>query len=163
MVAPINANKHYVHLSNSQIASGAISTIVQVEAVAAPASANSFEVEEGSIVKAVYLEQWIYGLGASGVDTQFFMCVMKKPSDAPDLTFAQSSNLGAYPNKKNILYTTQGVIGGIDTNSIPIIKNWLLIPKGKQRMGLGDKIVTYITTLGAAIQRCGFATYKEYR
>ncbi len=163
MVAPINANKHYVHLSNNTLASGAISTVKQVESVVAPAAANSFEVEEGSVVKAIYIEIWLYGQGADGIDTQFFMCTMKKPSDAPDLTFAQSSNLGAYPNKKNILYTTQGVIGGTNNNSIPIIKNWLLIPKGKQRMGLGDQIVTYITSLGATVQRCGFSTYKEYR
>ncbi len=163
MVAPINANKHYVHLSNNQVASGAISTIVQANAVVAPAASNPNDVEEGSVIKAIYIEIWLYGQGASGIDTQFFMCTMKKPSDAPDLTFGQSSNLGAYPNKKNVLYTTQGVIGGIDNNSIPIIKNWLLIPKGKQRMGLGDQIVTYITSVGAVMQRCGFATYKEYR
>ncbi len=163
MVAPINANKHYVHIANANIASGAIENIPVVDAVVAPASAASINVEEGSIVKAVYIELWIYGLGASGTDTQFFMAVEKVPSNGVAMTVAQSLNLGAYENKKNILFTSQGVIGGIDTNSVSIIRNWVLIPKGKQRMGLGDRIEISVAPLGAPMQRCGFSTYKEYR
>ncbi len=162
MVAPITSKKHYVHLANASLASGALLSFAAVEGVVAPAVSAAQEVQEGSVVKAVYFEIWIYGLGATGVDTQFFMAIEKRPSNAPAMTFANSSNLGAYDNKKNILYTTQGVIGGIDTNSIPIIKNWLLIPKGKQRIGLGDNIQVNIATVGAAIQRCGVMTFKEY-
>ncbi len=163
MVAPINANKHYVQLSNANIASGALFAFTIVDAVSAPATTTTADVEEGSVVKAVYIEMWIYGLGASGTDTQFFLDVEKIPSGATTMTFAQSSTLSAYPNKKNILYTSQGVIGGIDTNSVAVLRNWILIPKGKQRMGLGDKIVLNIATIGAPLQRCGFSTYKEYR
>ncbi len=163
MVAPINANKHYVQFSNANIASGALEALIAVDAVQAPATGNARDVEEGSIVKALYLEIWCYGLGASGTDTQFFLDVEKIPSGATTMTFAQSSNLSAYPNKKNILYTTQGVIGGIDTNSVALLRNWILIPKGKQRMGLGDRVVVNVTTVGAPMQRCGFSTYKEYR
>ncbi len=163
MVAPINANKHYVMIPNANIASAALGTIDVVDAVVAPATSNAFDVEEGSIVKAVYIELWIFGLGASGTDTQFFLAVEKLPAGATPMTQAQSLNLGAYPNKKNILFTSQGVIGGIDTNSVVVLRNWILIPKGKQRMGLADRIVLSVATLGAPMQRCGFITYKEYR
>ncbi len=163
MVAPINANKHYVHFSNANIASGAAGTLNVVTAAVAPASTNAQDVEEGSIVKAFYLEIWVYGLGASGTDTQFFLSVEKVPSGAASMTFAQTSNLGAYPNKKNVLFVSQGVIGGIDTNSVAVVRNWILIPKGKQRMGLGDSIEITLATVGAPMQRCGFSTYKEYR
>ncbi len=78
------------------------------------------------------------------------------------MTYAQSLNLGAYPNKKNILYTTQGVIGGRDTQAIPVMRQWLLIPKGKQRMGLADKVEVTIASTGTAMQRCGIFTFKEY-
>ncbi len=162
MVAPITSKKHYVHLSNSSIASGADTSFDAVEAVVAPATANSQEVQEGSVVKAVFFEIWVWGSEISGNDTQFLMAIEKRPSEAPAMTFAQSSNLGAYPNKKNILYTTQGVIGGRDTQAIPLIRNWLLIPKGKQRMGLGDFISVTIAATGAAMQRCGIMTFKEY-
>ncbi len=163
MVAPINANKHYVHVPNANIASGAIENIPIIDAVVAPAAAASINVEEGSVVKAVYIEMWIYGLGASGTDTQFFLAIEKIPANGPSMTVADSLNLGAYQNKKNILYTSQGVIGGIDTNSVAVIRNWFLIPRGKQRFGLGDRLDVNVAPLGAPMQRCGFSTYKEYR
>ncbi len=162
MAAPINAVKHYVHLANSTGVSAALLTFSVVDAVVAPATALPASVKEGSIVKAVYCEIWVYGLGASGTDTQFFLCIEKLVGGSPVMTYAQSLQLGAYPNKKNILYSTQGVIGGIDTNSIPVIKNWVLIPKGKQRFGLGDRLQINISTLGASMQRCAIFTFKEY-
>ncbi len=73
------------------------------------------------------------------------------------------NNLMVYPNKKNILFYSQGVIGDLTTQSIPVVRNWFLIPKGKQRMGLGDKIVETLTATAAVIQNCGFSTYKEYK
>lgn len=162
MKAPIQSRKHYVHLSNAVTTTGTLLSFEAVNAVVAPATSLPADIQEGSVIKAVYFEIWIYGLGASGTDTQFFMAIEKLTGGQPEMTFAQSATLGAYPNKKNILYTTQGVIGGIDTNSIPIIKNWLLIPKGKQRFGLGDRLQVNISALGANINRCGIMTFKEY-
>ncbi len=163
MAAPIVSRKHYVHLTNSELASGGITSFNAVDAVVAPATASSEDVIEGSVVKAVHFEIWCGGRGAANADTQFFMAIEKLPTSAPAMTLAQSSNLGAYPNKKNVLYTTQGVLGDGTTQSVPIIRDWLLIPKGKQRMGLGDRIAVTITTLGQAMNRCGIITYKEYQ
>ncbi len=165
MVAPINANKHYVHLTNGETGSGGLFTQNIAVAVVAPATSNAFDVEEGSIVKAVFIELWCAGAGGTGADTQFSASVEKRPSDAPIMTPAQSLNLGAYKNKKNILYFTQGVIGAhVDGNQgVPLLRQWFKIPKGKQRMGLGDRIVLNIGTVGTGINRCGFMTYKEYR
>ncbi len=164
MVAPINTVKHYVHLGNAAIANGAILDYVIANAVVAPATGNAFDVREGSVIKAVHIEVWCMGAGATGEDTQFTAILYKNPSGATPITFAQSSNLGAYPNKKNILYTTQGVVGTfIDgTNPIPIIRQWFAIPKGKQRMGSDDSIRVAIASTGTILQRCGLSTYKEY-
>ncbi len=165
MLAPINSNKHYVHLTNTAIASGANINIEHVDSVVAPASANAKDVEEGSIVKAVHIEYWIIGNGTVTDTTQFALIVLKLPGGIPDMTYAETLNLGAYANKKNILFTSQGVINAFrdGTQAIPIIRNWVLIPKGKQRMGLGDRIVTVFAATGVAIRICGLATYKEYR
>ncbi len=162
MVAPINSIKHYVHLANAAIASGAVTSFSVAESVVAPAAAGAEEVREGSNVKAVHIEVWLRGNGAAQADTQFILIVEKLPGNTPVMTQAQTLNLGAYPNKKNILYTTQGVISGNDTQSIPVIRDWVLIPKGKQRMGLNDRIQVTIGTVGEALQRCGLNTYKEY-
>ncbi len=163
MLAPINSNKHYVHRSSVSVASAAILNDEIVDAVVAPATAASNQVEEGSIVKAVYIELWIVGEDSAGINSPFHVSLEKKPSDAPDMTFGQSVNLGAYPNKKNILYFTQGIVSSESLGpTVNILRQWFAIPKGKQRMGLGDQIVLNIAaTIG--IQICGFYTYKEYR
>ncbi len=165
MLAPINSNKHYVHNTNAVIASGAVRSSTLVDAVVAPATSNAFDVEEGSLVKAIWVEHWLLGNGAAGTNTQFTLIVEKCPSNIASATAAEMANLGAYTNKKNIMFSSQGVIGsGKDGQSaIPIIRNWLKIPKGKQRMGLSDRIVLTILATGTILQDCGIQTYKEYR
>ncbi len=164
MLAPIVAIKHYVNNANEAVASGAIVIRKQANAVVAPATGTSAEVLEGSIIKAIYIEAWIGGDGSSGVETQFGFIIEKHRELEPDPTAANLNNLGSYANKKNVLYTTQGIIpamldGGM---TIPVFRGWLKIPKGKQRFGAGDELQWAITAVGA-MRICGFATYKEYR
>jgi len=136
-----------------------------VDSVVAPAAANAFDVTQGSIVKATWIELWLLLDVATGNRATFSITVEKLPSGVTPMTFAQSLNLGAYENKKNILYTTQGLIGStFDQGSMPVLKQYYLIPKGKQRMGLGDRIVVNIANTSAASMRfCGMSTFKEYR
>ncbi len=133
-----------------------------VNAVVAPATASASQVKEGAIVKAVFVEQWIRSNAATGASAQFALVIEKVISGQASISAAQILNIGAYPNKKNVLYVTQGVIGDIETPSIPIYRNWILIPKGKQRFGLGDELVVTLGPVGNALQTCGISTYKEY-
>ncbi len=164
MLAPIVSNKHYVHRSNVSVASGSIQNNIVSDAVAG-ALANAFDVEEGSVIKAVHLELWVCGDESVAGNSQFALIVEKLPTGNPLMTYAQSLNLGSYPNKKNILFTSQGVMNDRDNNTqgIPLIRNWQLIPKGKQRQGLGDRIVVNVAPTGGALNFCGLFTYKEYR
>ncbi len=164
-LSPINSIKHYVPQTVTAVASGAQVSIVVVDATQAPGNANTFDVTEGSIVKAIHLEYWIFSVGATGSTTQFVMVVEKVPSNQTSVTVAQMLNLAAYPNKKNVLFTTQGVLPSfIDgSGSIPIMRDWFKIPKGKQRMGFGDRFVVSMTAVGQTIDLCGLATYKEYK
>lgn len=165
MLAPINANKHYVHRANTVVTSAAISAHTVVDATVAPATSNAQDVEEGSIVKAIHLEYWLLSNGATGSDCQFVFIIEKVPSNLASVTAAQILNLGAYTNKKNILFSSQGVIGAaVDgQGALPVFNSWILIPKGKQRMGLGDRIVCSFSPIGENTNFCGLATYKEYR
>ncbi len=163
MQAPINSIKHYVHETNIGIATGTIKNIEEILAVVAPANALPFQVIEGSVIKAIYLEFWLSSNGASGTETQFNLTVEKKREAEADMTFGQSAALGAYPNKKNILYTSQGIVNSnAVSGTVPIIRQYILIPKGKQRFGLGDQLMVNISAIGA-LQFCGISTYKEYR
>ncbi len=165
MLAPINSNKHYVSASNTAIASAAVANVEVVESVSAPASGTTFEVEEGSMVKAIHYEYWLSNIGATGTNTQFVAIIEKVQTGGTPATAAQMVNLGSYANKKNILWSSQGVLGTqVDgSNSVPIIRDWIMVPKGKQRMGLGDSIFFNLAPLGTAINLCGLSTYKEYR
>ncbi len=164
MLAPINTNKHYVHRTNQGVGSGTISVHSIVDGVVAPAVANAQDVRQGAVVKAVHLEYWLWGGGTTGLDSQFNFVVMKLPSGLADPTAAQLNNLGSFENKKNVFFSSQGVLGaGVDGNqAIPVIRDWMLIPKGKQRIGLGDKIIVALTPTGTTMQFCGLTTYKEY-
>jgi len=165
MLAPINSNKHYVHQTNTVVGTGLVLNLTAVDAVVAPATSNSFDVEEGSVVKAIHLEYWINGNHSSADVTQFGIAVLKVPGGSVSPTFTNMNNLGAYENKKNILFTSQGIIAAQvgDSQSVPILRDWILIPKGKQRMGLGDRIITVLACSGQPLRVCGLATYKEYR
>ncbi len=165
MLAPINTNKHYVHQTPLTVVNGTMRNLTVADSVVAPATANSFSVEEGSVIKAVWLEMWLVGLGTTGNTSTFTITVEKLPANQTAMTLTQSANLGGYPNKKNILYTTQGIIGAsADTGPIPLVRQFFLIPKGKQRMGLSDRIMLNLNNSGTTdYQICGIFTYKEYR
>ncbi len=164
MVAPINSIKHYVQQTNLVVASGAISNRFIVVGVVAPATASPGEVIQGAIVKAVYVELWLIGNDSTGVLTSFTLTVEKLSGGQPNQTFTNSQNLSAYPNKKNILYTTQGITSTVvdGANAVPVIRAWIKIPKGKQRIGLGDAIFINVAAVGV-LRICGVYIYKEYR
>ncbi len=146
------------------ITAGVNQTNELVDAKVAPASAAAEDVHEGSVIKAIFIEMWVLNDAASGVEAQFTVALEKKPSDGPDMTFTNSQNLGAYPNKKNILYVTQGVLAPFldGQSAVALFRQWFAIPKGKQRFGLGDQMVLNMAAVGQNIRRCGISTYKEY-
>ncbi len=162
MAAPIQSIKHYVQLQRTATANGAVLAfdIVDGTSVAAVGAATD-EVEEGSVVKAVYIEMWC----AADQDAMGSMiaALEKIPGGAPAMTSTNINNLGAYPNKKNVLNVFMGLTPGQDENPIPILRGWYKIPKGKQRIGLGDKIVLNIAPISGAVESCGFSVYKEYK
>ncbi len=162
MQAPINSVKHVVQKANSSIATGTILNVVVVDAIAKGAArSNTFDVEEGAIVKAVYVECWIKSNASAGSSAQQTTFFEKIVSGQNTMTFTESSNIQSYENKKNILYSSQGVLGDLTTNAVPVIRQWIAIPKGKQRMGFSDRLVLSIAAV-AELQQCGLFIYKEY-
>ncbi len=152
-----------VNIENAQIATGNVSSIELVQAVGQTAVTNTTDVVEGSIVKTVYVEMWLKSFAGAGEDVKFQLVLEKLPINSDPITFAQMNNLMNYANKKNILYTSQGVLGDNSTQSIPITRQWHSIPKGKQRFGLGDELVLTISATSATLQRCGLCIFKEWK
>ncbi len=162
MRAPIHSVKHYVQISRSTVLTGArnIESIIVATNVV---SANLVdEVVEGAVVKAVYFELWVIG---STADQHGVVIVSKEISGQSGPSFAEITALGNYDNKKNVLFTHQGLASndGI-AQPIAVLRHWIKIPKSKQRFGLGDRLALTISSAGDGSQHyCGFATYKEYR
>ncbi len=164
IVAPINTIKHYVQDTNTTISSGAVLNTVIVDAVSqAAAGGLTSDVLEGSIIKAVYVESWLHSQQSAGASVQQNYIIEKVPTGAAGATAAQLLNLGAYDNKKNVLFSSQGNMGDLNQLSIPVFKGWILIPKGKQRFGLGDRLMTSFTPTGAGISMCQGFVYKEWK
>ncbi len=143
------------------VTAAAIKEIVIANAETLPVVANANDIRAGAVVKAVWCEMWISGDSDTAQST--FNITVEKTSGAPTpMTFAQSVALTAYPNKKNILYTTQGLIGANESNAVPILRQWIAIPKGKQRFGLGDQLIMNIASITGATRGCGIFIFKEY-
>ncbi len=122
---------------------------------------SATEVVEGAVVKAVYVELWLIGQSDSA-SGNFLVSVLKIPGDASSMTQADHIALNAYTNKKNVLYHTQGISNDGVANATPVVRQWIKIPKGKQRFGLNDRIQMSVSTQAEAVNYCGFFVYKEY-
>ncbi len=136
-----------------------------VKAVAVGGVVNTEDVVEGAVIKAVHIEMWFSSTATSGQSGECQMIVEKVPAGQTPATSAQLLNLQAYPNKKNIFFTFQGNIAGLSTGHqpVPVLRNWLLIPKGKQRFGLGDSLVMSMINITQTLVTCGIIIYKEYK
>ena len=139
MLAPINSIKHYINVENAEISTGGARTINVVTAVAQNAVAATTDVVEGSIVKAVFIEIWLKSKASAGSDTKFQLAVEKNPAGSAPVTFIEMNNLMAYENKRNIYFYSQGVMGDLTTQALPVIRQWFKIPRGKHVPALVKK------------------------
>ncbi len=156
----VNSAKHYTHLSLATVLAGALSVEEVVTGVPVKDVNLGREVREGAVVKAVFIERWVRTNDTS--PGSFIFCVIKLPSGLANPTTTEMANLHAYDNKKNVLYTCQGLSNDQNANAIPCARGWFKIPKGKQRIGLGDRIITVLFAQALDQNWCGFTTYKEY-
>ncbi len=163
MRAPINSIKHYNNIENATVASGARRSLSLIDGVNIPAAASPDDVIQGAICKAIFIEIWIKSLADAGQDTKFQLSLEIAPSGIDTISFAEMNNLMDYENKKNVLFFSQGVLGDLTTQAVPVIRQWFKIPRGKQRFGLGDRLLMAISATAFTINTCGFCTYKEYR
>ncbi len=157
MKPPIHSKKHYIQRSLSTTLAGASSEFLIALAVEIPSVAE--HVEEGSVLKAVFVEMWARTGDTAGGSV--LMSLVKVP-ESGTMTFAEQIALQDYTNKKNVLYHTQGTSNDQDADAIAFVRQWFKIPKGKQRFGLGDKLSLFIAAQALDQITCGFATYKEY-
>lgn len=162
MVRPmVHSEKHIVQFSINTITGGQADAFEVATGVPVASKDAATEVEEGSTIKAVYLEVWVRAGSTTPSSGQ--MCFYKRQSSAPNPSTTNMAALNAWDNKRNIFYTTMGLFNDQDADAIVIFKGWIKIPKGKQRMANGDNLTFTIFSPTIDLQMCGFALYKEYK
>ncbi len=156
----IHTVKHIVQSPIDQITPGTRENITICQAVESTVANLSTEVEEGALVKAIFVEMWLENQSNLGHSV---IILEKVTQGGAGATFANMGNLFSYLNKKEILYTHEGLTANDAIgNPLPVIRQWFKIPKGKQRMGLGDRMVLTISNPSANdLNRCGMFIYKE--
>ncbi len=163
MKAVITSVKHVVQRSLSTIEEQTASNVKILDVVTAePTTPN--QVVVGCVVKAIFLEYWFLGESSQPISVTWI--IEKCPNGTVPMTFAQSSSIHTYENKRNILRLGQGVVGDSNTNPVPVIREWIKIPKGKQRMAQGDTMHFSAFVVGQTDnggQICGVSIYKEYQ
>ncbi len=162
MVRPqVHSTKHYVQFPIDQVTTGTSQIVGLIQGVAVLNKNLSSEVEEGSSVKAIYVELWLQNQSNLG---EFIVTITKDLSNGSGPTFVEQASLMTYDNKKNVFYTSQGLTSNDGVSGpVSVIRGWVKIPKSKQRFGLGDRLVLNIANVSAnSLNRCGFAIYKEY-
>ncbi len=115
-------------------------------------------------MKACYVEFWVSQDSASVVGS-YTVILVKNPGGAGNPVATDLAALHDYDNKKNILFTAQGLLTPNDGGQVPVLRGWYKIPKGKQRFGLDDKLIVSIRNNNATaidINFCGQVIYKEY-
>ncbi len=161
MRAVIHSVKHIVQSPFSAIGTGTSENINFIKALergsVGPSAVN---ISEGSVVKAVFVEMWLQN---SANDGHTIVILEKVPDNQNGATFGEMGNLFDYTNKKNILFTHEGLTSNDGVgNPLPVIRQWFKIPKGKQRFGLGDKMVLTISNPSSNnLNRCGVFIFKE--
>jgi len=157
----VHSTKHYVQFPIDSVSTGVVQNIIIVSAVRRELVNTAPEVIEGASVKAIYFELWLHNTATLG---EFIVTISKEPEGSIGPTFLEQGTLFTYPNKKNVLYTSQGLTSNDGVSGpVNIVRGWVKIPKSKQRFGLGDGISLSISNVSAQdLNRCGFALFKEY-
>jgi len=162
MVRPmVHSTKHYVQHSINTIAGSAQVNLVIVDAVNVASKTGAGQVEEGSSVKACFIECWLRA--GDTVGASYVAALYKLPGTGVAFTTTQMAAMFDAENKKNILWFGMGLVNDQDADATAIMRQWYKIPKSKQRFGLGDRLILSIFAQGAIdMHHCGFETFKEY-
>ncbi len=159
--AQVHSTKHYVQYPFNDIAASVVETnFIAIATDVLDKNLNA-DVEEGNSIKAVFLEMWLQN---ASNDSTFIATLSKNPENGSGPTFVDMADLHNYVNKKNIFWTSEGLASNDGVSGpVNIIRQFIKIPKSKQRFGLGDTLSLNISNVSTGVlHRCGFSTYKEY-
>ncbi len=155
----IHSEKHIIQRTLQTTTAGTLNSELLAEAVDTAGSANT-GVNVGAIIKAILPEMWVRGQDTS--PGSFVGIIVKLPSSLALPSTTNMANLNDWANKNNVFYMTQGLLDVNTSQSNSILPGIIKIPKGKQRMSLGDRWFWINFAQALDNNQCGKFIYKEY-
>ncbi len=159
----VNSNKNVISAFTA-ISTGAQTDLLVARAVDSAALATTTDVERGCLLKAIWLELWIYASTEAvvGVTHGIDAYLIKNPGD--NLTPPIPSTTGSSNEKKFIIKQWKGLIGARTQGSLPYSwRGWIKIPKRYQRMGADDRWEFVSIATGSNALQCTNFIYKWYK
>ncbi len=157
----IQSRKHLVQTTPTTTAAGVNTVIELVVAKQDPTDTSATNVPVGAVIKAIYLEYW-YTSNSSSVGSAVTSIEKVPGSGDASMANADANTLHTYDNKRGILETHQGLLPTNVGNPIPMFRNWVKIPKGKQRFALNDRLNLNFNSIAEGTKVCGIAIFKSY-
>ncbi len=155
----INSIKNVVDLTASTGTTTTARTIALAKSL--PVNTNQSEVQNGCIIKAVWVSIDFCGLAASGVLQRTAVYIIKNPG--ANLTGPGAFVVGTSNEKKFVFKQWQFMtMRNQDGNPPNHWEGWLRIPKRYQRFGTDDKLDIVFEVDAAAGHFSGQFIYKWY-
>ncbi len=159
----INSNKNIV--SNfTAVITGAQTNLDIAVAQDSPTLAVVDDVERGCVIKAIWMELWVYTSAetAVGVTNGYDAYLIKNPGN--NLTPPIPSTTGSSNEKKFIFKEWKGLTGPRTQGSLPYSwRGWIKVPKRYQRMGADDRWQLVSIATGTNVIQCTNFVYKWYK
>ncbi len=158
----VNSMKNVVN-SFTALPTGAGNVLV-ANAQDTAALAVAVDVERGCLIKAIWLEIWIYDTAeaAVGVTSGIDFYIWKNPGG--NLTAPIPGTEGTSNEKKFIFKSWKGLTGARTQGSPPYAwRGWIKVPKRYQRMGSNDNFDLRFFATGPNKILCTNIIYKWYK
>ncbi len=159
MKATINSLKHYVPIPLSTATSGARVLTPLAVAIEVPGT-DAQNVRIGAVVKAIYIELWVRAGSTS--PGNYIIVFGKGSAGSGGPTFGEMANMHDFNEKSDVLFISQALTNDQDADAIPVMRGWYKIPKGKQRMAIGQQWYVGVSAPAIDVIFCGQVVYKEY-
>ncbi len=174
---PIDSRKHIIDTQGIVTASTSEAITIAQGLDSADISVNANQCESGSTVTSFFLSVFYLiegNITASNVPVINWYIIYDRAgrlhnNGSPtfgvgtrDLPIAGATGLS--PNRNQILHEEKGLTTSVSDGSTPMVfKGVIKIPRGKQRMGVGDKILLVHSAGTEPMNFCFKAIYKDYR
>jgi len=159
-IRPVHSIKHIIDQQGA-LASGAKTSVIVVQAIDAPVTANTNEVETGSTVNSIFLKVETYATSTAAL-ANAYMYVFKDPGG--NLAAVNGNVVGSSDIKKFVIHQEMVMLEK-NTTGLPrtLFAGVIRVPRGYRRMGTDDQLAVVLFTPGVTIDFCVQCIYKEYR